>query len=159
MDNSYEKSYLKSPILITVVSLTVMYVIAYVIDISLRQLKRYAGDTFNFRPAILFSSVAPIVIVIGILALTWLALRYLPPNRFVGIAFLISGLFVIVMYLSYFVGLPLWLRTTIIGRFRYAMMDFGLQSSIYYVASACVILGIVALRRYAVKDRDSSQGK
>ena len=157
MDNLSVKSWLRSPAVITIISLIVAFVLAYAIDASLQQLRKYAGATFNFRPVVIISSIVPVVVVIGILALTWLALRYLPPNRFVAIAFMISGLFVIAEYLTFFIAFPLWLRNTIMGRFRYALMDFGAQSAIYYIASACIVIGIAALRRYAVKQHDSSQ--
>ena len=157
MNNLSVKSYLRSPVLITIASLTVAYVLAYAIDASLLQLWKDAKITFNFRPMILLSSITPVVVVIGILALTWLALHHLPQSRFTAIAFIISGLFVVGEYLSYFISFPLWLRTTIIGRFQYALMNFGAQSSIYYLASACIVIGIVALGRYGAKPRDSSQ--
>ncbi len=155
MGNLSHKFWLRSPSLSAVVSLSVAYVIAYVIDISLQQLESYTRTTFDFSPAFIFSSVTPGIVVMGILALAWFALRCLPPSWFVGIAFLVSGLFVIGVNLSYFVDFPLWLRATIVGQFRYTMMSFGLQSSIYYVASACVIIGVAVLRRRTVKDRAS----
>ena len=157
MDNLSQKSWLRSPRLITIASLTAAYVLAFGIDTTLQQLRDYAGTSFNSGPAVLLSLIIPLIVVIGILALTWLALRHLPPSRFTAIAFIISGLFVAEEYLSLYVGFPLWLRTTIIGQFRLAMMDFGAQPSIYYLASACIVIGIAALRRQAVKPGNSSQ--
>ncbi len=157
MNNLSFKSYLRSPVLITIASLTVAYVLAYAIDASLLQLWKDAKITFNFRPVILLSSIIPVVVVIGILALSWLALRHLTQSRFTAIAFIISGLFVVGEYLSYFIIFPTWLHTTIISRFRYALMNFGAQSSIYYLASACIVIGIAALVRYRTKPHDSSQ--
>jgi hypothetical protein len=158
MDEFPIKSWLRSPGPITIISLTAAYVIAYSIDTALKHLREYAGTTFNFRPAILLSLVVPVVVISGIFALARLAWRLLPLNRFTAFCFIISGLFVVGEFLSIFVGFPLWLRTTILGRFRYALMDFGVQSSIYYLASGCIIIGITALWRLAVKPRNSSQG-
>jgi hypothetical protein len=36
------------------------------------------------------------------------------------------------------------------------LMDFGAQSSIYYLASGCIVIGIAAFRRLAVTSRDPS---
>ena len=156
MNKQSVKSWLRSPGPITIASLAIAYVLAYTLDASLQQLRDYAGTTFDSRPAILLWLIIPPVVVAGILALAWLALRFLPPNRFTAIIFLISGLFVVGEFLSIFVGFPMWLRTTIIGQIRYALMDFGAKSSIYYLASGCIVIGIVALRRLAVTPRDPS---
>jgi len=158
MDNSSIKSFLRSPAPITIVSLAVVYALAFAIDTAFYQLKKYTKATFDFRYTRILTIIVPVVVVIGILALTWLALHYLPPSRFVATAFMVSGVFVIGAYLSVFVGFPSWLRTTIIGRFRYAMMNFGFKASIYYIASACIIIGIAALRRHAL-NRQSFQDK
>lgn len=150
------KAFLRSPASITLFSLALAYSIAFAIDASLEKLEKYAGATFNFMPAVSLSFVAPVVSVIGILALAWLALRRLPPNQFTASVFIISSLFVIGVYLSFFIGFPFWLRDTIIGRFRSALMNFGFQSSIYFVASACIVIGIAALWRTRV-NRNSFQ--
>lgn len=156
MDDRSVKSWLRSPWLITIASLTVAYTLAFTLDRSLQQLRDYAGTTFNFRPAIFIWLIIPPLVIAGILALAWLALRILPPGRFAASAFLISGLFVLGEFLSIFVSFPVWLRSTIIGKFRYALMDFGAQSSIYYLASGCIVIGIAAFRRLAVTSRDPS---
>lgn len=156
MDKKSDESWLKSPAAITIASLVAAYVLAYVLDKSLHQLRVYAGATFQFTSAIILSSLIPLVLVAGILALAWLALRFLPPNRFAAFAFLLSGLFVMGEYLSIFVAFPIWLRTTIIGRFRFALMDFGAQSSIYYLACGCILISIAAFRRLLVNPGDSS---
>lgn len=156
MESKSVKSWLSTPGPITIASLAIAYVLAYILDTSFQQLREYAGTTFDSRPAILLWVIIPPVVVAGILSLAWLALRYLPPSRFAAIAFLISGLFVVGEFLSIFVGFPTWLRATIIGQFRYALMNFGAQSSTYYLASACVVIGILAFRRSVVKSRDPS---
>jgi len=159
MDNRSVKSWLRIPGPITVASLAIAYGLAYTLDASFQRLREYAGTTFQSRPAILISILIPPVVVAGILALAWLALRFLPRSRFAAITFLICGLFVVGEYLSLFGPFPMWLRSTIIGQFRFAMMDFGVQSSTYYLGSACVVIGIAALKRSGDKSRDPPPGR
>ncbi len=157
MNNKSVKTVLKSPVLITIVSLSVAYGLAFVVDSSINQLRRAAGDTFNFNPVIILSAIVPLGVVIGILLLAWLALRHLSPSRFVAGTFILSGLFVVGEFLSIFVGFPVWLRNTFIGHFRYSLMAFGAQSSIYYLASGCLIIGLVTLWKYWKKQQGSYQ--
>lgn len=157
MNNKSVKTYLRSPVLVTIVSLFVAYGLAFAFDRAINQLHKSAGETFNFKPGIILSAIVPLGVVIGILALAWLALTHFSPSRFVAGTFIISGLFVVGEFLSIFASFPVWLRTTFIGRFRYSLMDFGAQSSVYYLASGCIIIGIITLWKYRVKQQDSSQ--
>lgn len=156
MDEQSAKQAFRTPWLVTTVSLVVAFALAYGLDVTLQRLRESAGASFQFRYPILLSSIIPPIIIAGSLALAWLVLRFLPPNWFTAIAFLVAGLFVMGEYLSIFIAFPVWLRPTIIGKFRYRLMDLGSQSAIYYLASGWVIIGIAALRRLAVTPRDTS---
>ena len=138
---------LRSPGAVAIAVLALSFVLAYAMDSKVQRLRDEAGATFNFLPVAFLSAVVPLFVVTGILALNWLVLRRLPPSRFIATAYLIAGFLVVVEYLSFLVGFPLWLRKTILGSFRYAMMDFGPQSSIYYLACACIVIGVAALQR------------
>jgi hypothetical protein len=157
MNNKSPKEYLRSPGLIAIVSLFVAYGLAFAVDSSIHQLRMSAAETFNFKPLIILSAIVPLGVVIGILALAWLVLRHLSPSRFVAGALIISGLTVVGEFLSIFASFPLWLRTTIIGRFRYSLMNFGTQSSLYYLAYGCIMIGFVALWKYREKQKDPYQ--
>lgn len=153
MANSFTKIRHRFSGLITILSLTLAYLAAFLIDTYLNNLQESAGSTFNFRPAFLLSSAVPLINVIGILALAWLVFRYLPARRFTAILFILSGLFIGAAYLSIFTGFPLGLRTTFLGKFRLSLMDFGPQSSTYCLAAGCLVIGIAALIRAARERR------
>jgi hypothetical protein len=93
MNNISVKIYLRFPVLFTIVSLSVAYALAFAFDSSLHQLRKSAGETFNFTPAIIISAIVPLGVVIGILALAWLALRHLPPSRFAAVTLIILWFF------------------------------------------------------------------
>jgi putative exporter of polyketide antibiotics len=148
---------LRSPSAVAIAFLAAAFLLAYTSDAALEHLRNNAATTFDFRPVVIISAVAPLILVAGILALAWIVLRRLPPNRFTAIVFIVAGVVVVVGYLSFLVGFPLWLRNTIIGRFRYDMMDFGPQSSTYLLASACIIIGFAALRRLRNASRETKK--
>lgn len=168
MDKFSPKSY---PGSITVIALIAAYELAYLYEKSLLRLIRYVKQSDILWPPYwrvdIISSIVPLLVIMVIFALAWLVLRYLPPSRFAAILFVLSGLFVTVisfhayfpMVLSADFVYPWWLRQpAILGQVRSAFMNFGAlgyRSSIYYLASGCMLIGVAAFWRHSKKNRDS----
>jgi hypothetical protein len=130
-----------------VLALVGSFGLAYGIDLVIRQLRLQAGATFRFEPYILISALLPFLVVFMILGLASLLLQSLPPNRALALTYLLSGLAVPILYISFLVPYPVWLRATFLYRFQHAVASFSSQSAIYYVAAAWFVIGLLALRR------------
>ena len=166
MDKSSPK---KHPVPTTVIALITTYTLAYLYEKALLRLIRYDRDTLVFPPywrVDLVSSIAPLLVIMVIFALAWIGLRYLPPNRFAATLFILSGLFIIGLSFQVYFPMvdfvyPWWLRPpTILGQVRYTFMNIGrlgYRSSIYYLASGCILIGVAAFRRHRKVNRDSFQ--
>ena len=177
MDKFSPKKY---PVPITVIALIMAYGLAYLYEKSLLRLIRYVKESDELWasswpptwPVDIISSIVPIFVILVIFSLAWLELYYLPPSRFTAILFVLLGLIVIGFTLSAYIAaiglrlspnfdFPWWLRPpTILGRFHYGVMSFvgyGCRSSIYYIATGCIIIGIVAFTRKRKENRDSFQ--
>lgn len=162
----------KYPVLTTALALIVVYSLAYLYEKSLLRLIWYDRDNIDFLPwrANLVSSIAPLLIILVIFALAWIALRYLPPSWFSAALYLISGLITIGLTLSIYIilllfgseiTLPGWLRSSsVIGQFRILLWNsggYGCRSSIYYLASGCILIGIAVLWKVKKNKQDDTQ--
>jgi len=132
---------------LAVLALVASFVSAYTVDHVIRQLRVDAGTTFDFEPFILISGLLPLFVVAVILALAFLVLQRLPASRTVAVIYVVSGLVVAIVYTSFLVSYPLWLRATFLYRFQHALVTFGSQSSTYYLASAWILIGAAALKK------------
>ena len=140
-----------NPTLASVGVLLASLVVAYGMDSILGQLGEQAQSTFHIIPGALFSAVMPLILTTMMLALAWVIFIKLHPNRAVAIIFLAAGCIIIGTYLTLFIGFPLQLRRTIIGRFRTAIMALGTHSSLYHLAAFWVVMGIACLLRRPLK--------
>jgi len=139
------------PVLITLGALGAFFFLAYAADSFTSSLVQSAGETFDFMPAAIARAAMPLLIITMALALAWLLLVRLPPSRAAAGIILATGMILIAIYLP-FLAFPVWLRQTPIGRLRYAIWSWkpGGYHSLYYMASSCVVIGIVALLRRLV---------
>ncbi len=140
-------SLLRAPPFIAAAALCLSFVIAYAADAIHHQLVQDASTTFNVRSASLFVAVTPLIMAATMLALAWLILVRLPPSRPSAAIFLIAGIFVAAEYLSFLVPFPLWLRETVIGRFRYEITNVGGHSNLYSLAAFWIVAGIAGSSR------------
>lgn len=136
-----------TPRIVASVALGISFLVSYLMDSTLVQLRTNASTSFDFLPVVVFSALAPFIVVSGILFLGWLVLVRLPPRRFNALVFLLVGIVVLGLYISFFAGSPPWLRETILGRLRSTLMDFGFLSSTYHVAAGAVVVGLAGLWR------------
>ena len=118
-----------------------------------------------YWPVDLVASIAPLFVLVVIATLAWIGLRYLPPSRIAAILYILTGLFTIGMhyyiYLSSDIFYPVWLTPrTFLGQIRSSFMNFGAvgyASTIHYLATGCILIGIASLWRYEKTKRDSCQ--
>ena len=170
MDKFSPKRY---PVSLTVIALITAYTLAYLYEKSILRLIRYVMKNENLWPPYwrvdIISSIVPLLVILLIFALAWIGLRYLPPSRFAATLFILSGLFIIGLSFHVFFPMvlpvdfvyPWWLRPpTILGQVRSTFMNIGrlgYRSSIYYLASGCILIGVAAFRRHRKENRDSFQ--
>jgi len=147
----------KSPNLLAVAMIPLSFLVAYALDEIGNRLHKYAGETFDFPPFILFSAIVPLLVVTGILGLAWLLLFRLQTSQVVAVAYLLAGLFVVVEYIAFLLPGPSWLRTTPLRGFTNTILTFGSGSSIYYLASSWIVIAVAALRRSATTPGPHSQ--
>lgn len=167
-----ERFFLKKyPGLTTFLVLLVTYTLVYLYEKALLRLIHSSRENmgilpFDFWKIDLVSAAGPFLILLVIAALTWFILSYLPPNRSGPVFLLLFGVFVILMrfyhyliFLSEDLFFPAWLHTsTTLGGFRVSFMNFGAspyQSSIFYLGTGSILIGIAALWRSRVEKRDS----
>ena len=142
----------KSPNLLAVAMIPLSFLVAYALDEIGNRLHKYASETFDFPPFILFSAIVPLLVVTGILGLAWLLLCRVQASRAVAVGYLIAGLFVVFEYVAFLLPGPSWLRTAPLRGFTNTILTFGSLgsgSSIYYLASSWIVIAVAALRRSA----------
>ena len=137
----------QSPILPASVALAASFILTYALDEVLHRMKEDAGTTFHFQPYILLSAILPPFVIAGFFALASFILRRLAPSRAVAGICLVAGLFIAVQHVSFLFGIPPWLRATPVGRFHVAVMTFGSESLLYFLASTWIVIGIAEFRR------------
>jgi len=140
-----------NPTLASVGALLASLVVAYCMDSIFGQLGEQAQSTFHLILGALFAAVMPLILTTMMLALAWVIFIKLHPSRAVAIIFLAAGCLFIGTYLTLFTGFPVGLRNTIIGHFRFAIMDLGTHSSLYHLAAFWIIVGIACLLRRPLK--------
>src|SRR3990172_742893 len=96
----------KSPNLLAVAMIPLSFLRAYALDEIGNRLHKYAGETFDFPPFILFSAIVPLLVVTGILRLASLLLFRLQTSQVVAVAYLLAGLFVVVEYIAFLLPGP-----------------------------------------------------
>jgi hypothetical protein len=139
---------LRSPVLLTFVALAALFLVAFGADSLLTVLVKYAGRNFVFMPAAIVKAALPFLGVILVLAFAWLMLIRLPPDWPAAAVVLLTGIIFIVIYLPFApFSFPAWLRQTPIGSLRAMLWSLEGYATLYYVAVACVVIGIVGLIR------------
>jgi hypothetical protein len=134
------------PPLVAASALGISFAVAYAADSILYQLQEKARTTFDFGLTTIAVAAPPLIMAATMLALAWLVFVRLAPSKTVAAIFVIGGLFVAAEYLSFLVSFPLWLRDTVIGRFRYELMRTG-GRHLYSLASFWIVLGIAGFLR------------
>jgi hypothetical protein len=148
--NNPRRSLLRSPPLVAFAAVAALFTLAYATVSVTGRLRDYAGASFNYLPSAYFSAILPLFVASAILALAWLILLRLPPDRLAGIVILLPGLLLVGEYLLYLAGFPLWLRRTILTALGTTLLALGPPPSFnYYLASGCIVIGIAALVRTA----------
>ena len=148
-----------NPTLAAVGALVLSLIIAYGLDYVFGLMVEQAQSTFRVLPAYLFRAVIPLIQAAMMLALAWALLIRLPPSRVAAIIYLATGSLVIGTYLTLFTGFPVGLRNTIIGHFRFAIMDLGTHSSLYHLAAFWIIVGIAYLMRRPLTTESTTDEK
>jgi hypothetical protein len=118
----------------------------------------------DFLPLVgyLLAYSMPFILGAMLLVLAWAFLIKYPSSRTVAIIYIVIGSLFIGTYLTAFTGFPVGLRNTFIGYFRFAIVDLGKNSSLYYLAAFWIIVGIACLMRRSLKTEstiDEKQGK
>ena len=159
----------RNPALVTVLALIAAYALAYLYELSLLRLIRHLREQPVFGPywqVDLVSSIVPLFVLILIATLAWFGLRYLPPSRISAALYILPGLFTIglhyyhyLAFLSADVFFPRWLGgQTFLGQIRMSFMAFGAggyASTIHYLATGCILIGIAAFIRYRKEKRET----
>jgi hypothetical protein len=139
---------LSSPILLTLVALAALFLVAFAADLVLRLLVKDAAQNFEFMPAAILKATLPFLVVILVLAFAWLTLIHLPPSSLAAALVFVTGIAFVVIYLPFApFSFPLWLRQTPIGSLRAMLWSLEGYATIYYVAVACVVIGVVGFVR------------
>jgi hypothetical protein len=139
---------LSSPFLLTLVALAALFLVALGADSVLSLLVKYAAKNFVFMPAAIVKATLPFLVVILVLAFAWLTLIRLPPNSPAATAVLVTGITFVVIYLPFApFSFPLWLRQTPIGSLRAMLWTLEGYATFYYVAAACIVIGIAGIIR------------
>ena len=137
-----------SPVPVTLVALAALFLVAFAADSVLSLLVKFAAKNFVFMPAAIAKAALPFLVIILVLAFAWLLLIRLPPNASAAAAVLVTGVIFVVIYLPFSrFTLPPWLRQTPIGTLRSMLWSLEGYASFYYVAVACVVIGIVGMIR------------
>lgn len=150
------------PVLITILALTAAYALAYLYERLLLRLVWYIRDQHQIGPywqVDLLKSIAPLIVLGMIAALAWLGTRSLPPGRLSAALYILSGLFTIGLHFYHYLSFissefffPMWLSPqTFLGGIKVSFMSFGAEryaSTIQYLATGCILIGIAAFIRY-----------
>ena len=140
MKLSLLKSATSRPPIIAAAAILVSFLLVHRLDVLLAQLQDQAGVTFDSRPPLVFAFMNQIILATTVLALAWLLLVRLPPNRIAAALFLAAGVFVMVYYLSAYSLIPVTLRSPF-------LLDLGMNSGFFHLATFTAIAGLATVAR------------
>jgi uncharacterized membrane protein YuzA (DUF378 family) len=161
-DTPFLQSRYLNPTWVAVGALFISLIITYGTDRLSSLLEDVRQSNFLSLVGYLLAYAMPFILVAMMLVIAWALLIKYPSSRTVAIIYIVIGSLFIGTYLTAFTGFPIGLRNTIIGSFRFAIVDLGRNSNLYHLAAFWIIVGLAGLIRRPLKTEstpDEKQGK
>jgi len=150
-DTPFLQSRYLNPTWVAVGALFISLIITYGTDRLSSLLEDVRQSNFLSLVGYLLAYAMPFILVAMMLVIAWALLIKYPSSRTVAIIYIVIGSLFIGTYLTAFTGFPIGLRNTIIGHFRFAIIDLGRNSSLYHLAAFWIIVGLACLLRRPIK--------